>query len=136
MGINNNFVIIDKRKEKREIKCVMIDETMMIKYATDNMLNNKIKLLYSNRNSMFLYKDELDMLSSMNKNINIVYTVTGSDLEWKGRFGRIDEDMIKEYCDLDSLFYICGPPSTVNDMSRILKEMGVKSILTEGFTGY
>jgi hypothetical protein len=81
MGINNNFVIIDKRKEKREIKYVMIDETMMIKYATDNMLNNKIKLLYSNRNSMFLYKDELDMLSSMNKNINIVYTVTGSDLE-------------------------------------------------------
>jgi NAD(P)H-flavin reductase len=104
MGINNNFVIIDKRKEKREIKYVMIDETMMIKYATDNMLNNKIKLLYSNRNSMFLYKDELDMLSSMNKNINIVYTVTGSDLEWKGRFGHIDEDMIKEYCDLDSLF--------------------------------
>jgi hypothetical protein len=95
MGINNNFVIIDKRKEKREIKYVMIDETMMIKYATDNMLNNKIRLLYSNRNSMFLYKDELDMLSSMNKNINIVYTVTGSDLEWKGRFGRIDEDMIK-----------------------------------------
>jgi NAD(P)H-flavin reductase len=132
----SNFVIIDERKEKRKIKCVMIDETMMIKYATDNMLNNKIKLLYSNRNSMFLYKDELDMLSSMNKNINIVYTVTGSDLEWKGRFGRIDEDMIKEYCDLDSLFYICGPPSMVNDMSRILKEMGVKSILTEGFTGY
>jgi hypothetical protein len=45
----SNFVIIDERKEKRKIKCVMIDETMMIKYATDNMLNNKIKLLYSNR---------------------------------------------------------------------------------------
>jgi transposase-like protein len=29
MDINNNFVITDRRREKRKIKCVMIDETMI-----------------------------------------------------------------------------------------------------------
>jgi transposase-like protein len=29
MDINNNFVITDRRREKKRIKCVMIDETMI-----------------------------------------------------------------------------------------------------------
>jgi hypothetical protein len=29
MDINNNKVIIDRRKEKKRVKCIMIDETMI-----------------------------------------------------------------------------------------------------------
>lgn len=108
----------------------------MIRYATDKMLNNKITLLYSNNDSRFPHKDEFDAMISMNKNLKVVYTVTGIDLEWKGRVGRINEAMIREYCDLDSLFYICGPPGMVDGISKMLKDIGAKKILTEGFIGY
>ncbi len=29
MDIYNNFVIIDRRREKKRIRCIMIDETMI-----------------------------------------------------------------------------------------------------------
>jgi len=47
---------------------------------------------------------------------------------------RIDRDFIKEQVDdFDQNFYVCGPPSMVDDVTKALKELGVKEdkIVTE-----
>ena len=114
----------------------------MIKYATDKKLPMKIILLYSNRTPQdIVYKNEWPVFEKQNTNLKVVQTVTeyqGKD--WKGRTGRIDENMIREYCkDLQNgLFYICGPPAMVNALFELLLKMGVPgpNIKVERFVGY
>lgn len=69
----------------------------MLKYATDRQLPMKIVMFDSNRNpSNILFKKEIDDWTAMNKNLQIIYTVSqdndnGEHLpatdDWKGEYG-------------------------------------------------
>ena len=112
----------------------------MIMYATDKKLPIKLTLLYSNRTSNDIcYKEEWTFLEKLNPNLKVVHTIT-DDASWQGRKGRINEAMIKEFCDdINSvLFYICGPPGMVEGLSNLLKFMNVPqyNIKIEKFAGY
>ena len=120
----------------------------MIKYATDKQLPIKIVMFDSNRDEAnILYKNEFDECLKTNKNLKIIYTITGEGQpplgHWEGEAGRIDKAMITKYVSEDelnkSIFYICGPPAMLNALQNILNEklrIPKDRIKIEEFTGY
>ncbi|AIF85473.1 flavodoxin reductase family protein [Candidatus Nitrososphaera evergladensis SR1] len=127
----------------------------MIKYATDKQLALKITMFDSNRNrANVLYKDEFDRWANLNKNLKIIYTITGEQEqpetpqslttpEWIDEKGMINKAMLARHLSIDelkdSIFYTCGPPAMLNAMRKLLsEEIGVSGdrIRTEAFTGY
>ncbi|MBI2559013.1 xylene monooxygenase [Candidatus Woesearchaeota archaeon] len=112
----------------------------MIKYACDKKLAVKLALLYSNRTANDIcYKDEWHILEKQNNSLKVVHTIT-DDASWKGMKGRINEAMIKEFCNdiNNALFYICGPPGMVDGLYNLLKTMNIpqQNIKVEKFAGY
>lgn len=112
----------------------------MIKYATDKKLPIKLTLLYSNRApAEICYRDEWPLFEKQNPNLKVVNTIT-DDPNWQGRKGRINDQMIKEFCnDLNgTLFYICGPPGMVEGLFQLLKAMNIpqQNVKIEKFAGY
>lgn len=125
----------------------------MIKYATDKQLPVKITMFDSNRNrANILYKDEFDSWANLNKNLKIIYTITEEEPEsvsssatskWKGEKGWIDKAMLTRHLSKDelsnSIFYICGPPTMLIAMKKLLSEqidIPDDKIRIEEFTGY
>ena len=114
----------------------------MIKYAADKKLPMKLALIYSNKTPAdIVYKDEWPIFEKQNPNFKAINTITdGSDPSWKGKTGRINEELIREICDdfNNTLFYICGPPGMVDGLSKLLKTMNVsqQNIKIEKFVGY
>ena len=114
----------------------------MIKYAGDKKLPIKLTLLYSNKTPAdIVYKEEWSIFEEENPNLKVVNTVTDyQEADWQGKTGRIDEIMIKEYCNdiNNTVFYICGPPGMVDGLSNLLKTMNipVQNIKVEKFVGY
>ena len=120
----------------------------MIKYATDKQLPIKIVMFDSNRDETnILYKNEFDECLKTNKNLKIIYTITGEGQpplgHWEGEAGRIDKAMITKYVSEDELnkaiFYTCGPPAMLNALQNILNEklrIPKDRVKIEEFTGY
>jgi ferredoxin-NADP reductase len=116
----------------------------IIKYATDNILPNKVTLLYSNKTPEdIVYKREWEEYAKQNPNLTIIHTITrpsDSKSEWKGRVGRIDANLIREHVENpEKAFYlVCGPPSLVTELASVLAEMGINTsqIKVENFRGY
>ena len=115
------------------------------KFVTDMRLAADIVLLYgNNKEEDIIFRQDLDQMQSVNKNIHIVYTLTSSDIDskiWQSRVGFIDDKMItQEIPDFNErTFYICGPPKMVENLINILKnKLSIQSdkIKTENFTGY
>ncbi len=112
----------------------------MIRYATDEKLDTKITLIYSNRfEDEIVFKNELEEMQKQNRNLKVVYTITKPSEKWNGYRGRIDKKMIqKEIPDyMDRVFYICGSPKMVEAMVAMLKEMNIpdRQIKREYFPG-
>jgi len=127
----------------------------MAKYATDKQLPLKITMFDSNRDQAnILYKDEFDSWTKVNKNLKIIYTITGegqdgtalvtpADKEWDGERGLIDRAMLLKHLArnaLDnSLFYLCGPPAMLSSLVDLLRndlKVSEDNIKTEEFAGY
>ena len=113
----------------------------MIKYSVDKKLPIKLTLLYSNRTPAdIVYKNEWVIFEKQNKNLKVVNTITENTTGWSGKTGRINESMIKEFCDDvdNAIFYICGPPGMVDGLSNLLKTMNInpQNIKVEKFVGY
>ena len=125
----------------------------MINYATDKQLPLKIIMFDSNKNQQnILFKKEFDDWTSLNKNIQIIYTLSDDNFqrnnvsgteEWKGEKGRIDKEMILKYVDNNmlnnSIFYVSGPPDMLKSMQSLLEkelEIPKERIKVEEFTGY
>jgi len=115
------------------------------KFATDSILPTDIVLLYGNdREEDIIFRQDLDNMHSVNKNLRIVYTLTSGDIDrkiWKGRTGYIDDTMIKEEIPdyRERIFYICGPPRMVESLIDILNnKLGIEEnrIKRENFVGY
>jgi ferredoxin-NADP reductase len=107
----------------------------MIKWAFDRQLNLPITLIYSNSDSDFIFKKELDSWAKKLPNLKIYYIVTSKD-------GRLTEDklslVLKATNYKQPIHYLAGPPSMVDDFEEILLKLGVDStnIRTDRFDGY
>lgn len=108
----------------------------MIKWAVDRNLNLPITLIYSNSDSEFIFKNELEKWRKTYKNLHIIYVVTTLE-------GRVDEEKIRFYSSLlfklrNPIYYLAGPPRMVDTFEEILLKLGVDStnIRTDRFDGY
>lgn len=91
----------------------------------------KITLLYANNNEDILFKNGLEEAGKSNLNLKINYFISPN---------RINEDSIKQLVpDLKTpIFFISGPNTMVEEISSILKNLGVqdKKIKSDYFDGY
>lgn len=128
----------------------------MVKYATDKHSPIKIMMFDSNRNEEnILYKEVFNDCVNVNKNLEIVQTITGEGQEvsssssstvnydWKRERGYINKVMLTKYMTTDeldnSIFYICGPPGMLKAMQKLLQDdlhIPKERIRIEEFTGY
>jgi len=91
----------------------------------------KITLFYSNRDSDFVFKDELEKVASKNPNFKINYLISPQ---------RIDEEFLKENIQdfQKPIFYISGPEPMVDSLGETLKSLGVPEdhLVQDWFPGY
>lgn len=88
-------------------------------------LKKDIVLLYSNKTTDIILKNELDTLAAKYK-FSIHYVIT-EDPTYKGEKGRIDSEKIKRLVPnfLTRDIYLCGPVPMMNALIRVLQENGV-----------
>ena len=101
----------------------------MIKYAIENNIKTPITLLYSNSDENFLFKKELEECRKLLPKLTIIYHNSTQN-------GRLNLD--SRFLILDSIYYLAGPPSFVDDFGKILLELGVDetNIRYDRFDGY
>ena len=106
-----------------------------IKYNIDKNLKIPMLLIYSNSDSQFIFKEELDEWQKENDFIKVYY----HDSSVLGHLDTIA--LTKLYpipYELNPIYYAVGPHAFVNSMEDILEGLNVSSdkISTEKFTGY
>lgn len=115
----------------------------MIKYTIDKNLNIPMYLIYSNSDSDFVFKKELDTWQKENSFLKIEYFDSS-------KFGHLDKLKISKLLDSEAervnwnlvidhcMFWSVGPNIFVNSMEEILEKMNIpeENIKTEKFTGY
>jgi ferredoxin-NADP reductase len=116
----------------------------MLWQASEQKLPHHLLLFYSNRrpeDAAFL--EDLEELEKENPYYKFIGTMTemaGSNRDWRGETGFINQDMLAKYIgDLAApIYYIAGPPKMVEVMQKALSEAGVASddIRAEEFAGY
>ena len=90
--------------------------------------HREIGVFYSARTpEEFAYQDELRTLAAAGQ-IELHQTVTRTaDDAWQGARGRIDRAGLDRLIhDPETLCFVCGPPSLVTEMPRLLGELGVE----------
>jgi ferredoxin-NADP reductase len=99
-------------------------------------------LLYSNSTlDRTAYHDKFEEVQrSGSFDFRYILTLTQPDVSWQGERRRIDIDFIGNYVpDLSqNIFYVCGPPGLVQDITGILKaaDIAEEKIRFESFWGY
>jgi ferredoxin-NADP reductase len=102
-------------------------------------------LLYSSSvPSELTFREELDALAERAPDVRVVYTITRPEQAsepWSGPSGHLSEELLRRGAGGldDPLYYLCGPPSMVDDVRAILLErLGIRqeAIRLERFTGY
>ena len=89
--------------------------------------HRNIGLFYSARTpDEFAYEKELRGLASAGE-IELRQTVTrASDADWTGPRGRLNREALEELVhDPATLCFVCGPPALVDEMPRILTDLGI-----------
>jgi ferredoxin-NADP reductase len=103
----------------------------MLKQAAHVGKPLRATLIYANRKEVAAYKKELDAMARRNPNLKIHYLVHPQC---------IDQETIKELVpDLKTpLFYVSGPEPMVENVGKMLEEMGIpkKRIKQDWFPGY
>lgn len=111
------------------------------KYCTDTRSDTNITLLYGNHTEAdIVFREELEEMQLRNRNLKVVFAINEASQTWRGYTGRIDAEMVrKEIPDYaKTFFYICGPPTMVDGMEKLLKELSIPAaqIRKENFPGY
>ena len=101
----------------------------MLRYIRDAKLHDvKAVLLYSNTHyEEIIYRQELEELNKLS-NVKVFFTLTRSyPPDWKGFTGRINTQMLLDTLEdiPANLYYLCGPPAFVDDISSMLESLGV-----------
>lgn len=113
----------------------------VVKSNLEKRSEKKFTLFYSNKTKNdIIFFDDLNELATANpNNLEIIYCLTqekNAD-EVISENKRINKEMIKKYVSsLDhKCYYVCGSIGFVNDMWKLLKELGVleENIFTESF---
>jgi ferredoxin-NADP reductase len=89
--------------------------------------HRNIGLFYSARTpDEFAYEQELRDLAGTG-HIEFRQTVTrASDADWSGPRGRLNRDALEELVhDPATLCFVCGPPALVDEMPKILTDLGI-----------
>ena len=89
--------------------------------------HRNIGLFYSARTpDEFAYEEELRALARAGE-IELRQTVTrAADAEWAGPRGRLNREALQELVhDPATLCFVCGPPALVDEMPRILTDLGI-----------
>jgi glycine betaine catabolism B len=89
--------------------------------------HRNIGLFYSVRTpDEFAYEEELRALANAGE-IELRQTVTrATDTDWSGPRGRLNRDALEELVhDPATLCFICGPPALVDEMPKILADLGI-----------
>jgi ferredoxin-NADP reductase len=86
-------------------------------------------LLYSSRSlEDVIYREELDAMARRAPDLRVINTLTRTQPRgWTGRRGRIDRALLAEARfprEQQPRIYVCGPTPFVEDVSRILVELG------------
>lgn len=114
----------------------------MIKWATEEKLQHRITLLYSNRTvASAAFLDDLKTWEATNHQLRLVLTITEEqDHSWPYEHGRIDEAFLQRHVPefSHSRFYLAGPPALVTAMRSLVLGLGVdrSNVVLESFTGY
>ena len=99
----------------------------MIRHALAAQRAPRVGLLYSARTPEdFAYEEELRGLAASGI-IELRQTVTRAlETDWAGNRGRIDRAALATLVhDDETLCFVCGPAAMVDDIPRLLAEMGV-----------
>ena len=100
------------------------------RYILERKLEKTVTLLYSVRTPQDIaFQKELDTLAAERDNFKVVITITRPEgWAWQGATGRINRDFILRYLKdpAKSLFYICGPPPMVSDITVVLSHLNVQ----------
>lgn len=101
-----------------------------IQYVVDKGLPNNITMFYSNKTTEDIaFQEELDNITKSHPNIKVVNTITRPEQNkkpWSGLTGRVDINMIKNHCDINTaLFYTCGPLPMINAVIEMLQAAGI-----------
>jgi ferredoxin-NADP reductase len=117
-----------------------------LKYKVDKKLTYRAHLIYSNSTpEEITFKTELLKFAETDDKIKINMSVSKPESrkeKWTGLRGRIDEELLNKLVTQEdmfsSTFWLCGPPSMVDDMEKLLIKMEVKAdyIQVDKFTGY
>ncbi len=90
-----------------------------------------ITLLYANKTEEFPFKDKFEKIAAENSTLKIHYVVSPA---------HIDQELIKQTVQNlnSSIFYISGPEKMVEDLTEIVKGIGIKeeNIKQDFFPGY
>jgi glycine betaine catabolism B len=89
--------------------------------------HRNIGLFYSARTpDEFAYEEELRRLAGDGA-IELRQTVTRvSGVDWSGARGRLNREALAELVhDPETLCFVCGPPALVDEMPKILTELGI-----------
>ena len=89
--------------------------------------HRNIGLFYSARTpDEFAFEQELRALAKSGE-IELRQTVTrAGDTDWTGTRGRLNRDQLEELVhDPATLCFICGPPALVDEMPKILADIGI-----------
>jgi ferredoxin-NADP reductase len=73
-----------------------------------------------------LFREELEQSARKHTHLSLEITVTQPSPNWSGQTGRINKHKIAALnAPPNTLFYLCGPQGMVEDMSSLLKDLGV-----------
>jgi NAD(P)H-flavin reductase len=98
----------------------------MLRHAL-HLPHRNIGLFYSVRTpDEFAFEHELKTLAKAG-DIELRQTVTrAADHDWSGSRGRLNRDALAELVhDPATLCFVCGPPALVDEMPKILTELGI-----------
>jgi ferredoxin-NADP reductase len=111
------------------------------RYCTDMGSVAEIALLYGcHTEGELVFRDEFEEMRSRNKNLKVAFFLEEPGEGWGGRRGKISavaiSDEIPDF--MERAFYICGPPTMVEAMVKVLQDLSVPEgqIKAESFPGY
>lgn len=131
----------------QECKCILLIGAgvgitplmSVLRYLTDRSWPGDIYLVYGCKTANdIIYKEELTYLQHRHPNLKVIITVSRSaGTEWSGPTGRINRELLEQSVpNLASRYvHICGPVSMMDDVKKILSQLGIPSerIRTEAF---
>lgn len=99
----------------------------IFRYVRDASPETHATLYYSvSHPDEILFREELEQAARRHNNLSLEITVTQPCADWKGQTGRINKHKLSALnAAPEALFYLCGPAGMVDDMEKLLRELGV-----------